>query len=111
MKKRISILALVFMPFLATAVEPVWFKSKIKKLYPLADGSIVVIFEDSSPSCTNTSKYHHLSSGSNGMTEQGLERVYSALLVAASAKKVVNVNFDASSSLCHINRVLIDFSS
>lgn len=89
----------------------VWFSSKINKIYPLADGSIVIMFFDDSSACSNTNnpKYYYLRENQNGVTGTGLKNIYSAVLTAATTKKSVTVNFDDTTAYCYINRLFVEF--
>ena len=96
---------------MANAAE-VWHTSKIKHVYPLADGSFVLTFVVDSPACNNgsTPKYHYVAVGQTGVTTEGLRSMLSTALAAAAAQKTVNIAFDDSTTACYVNRLSVDFS-
>jgi hypothetical protein len=67
------------------------------------------VFHTDSSACTNANNpnYHYLIVGQNGMTADGLDRIYAAALAAAAAGKVVQAAFDDSTSNCYINRLSV----
>lgn len=105
------LLTLTFLSASLAMADPTWHTSKINKVYPLSDGSVVVIFTNDSPICTNGNnpKYHYFGSGMNGVTEAGFKNMYSAILAAAASGRDVTINFDSSSPECPINRLSVDF--
>ena len=109
MKHLAVFIALIFSTHLLA--QPTWHTSKILRVYPQADGRVVVIFESDNPSCTNanTPKYYYIGVGDNGVTDAGLTKIYSALLTAGASGREVTVNFDSSSAYCEINRVSVSF--
>ena len=109
-KLCITLLLLMSVSYSAIA-KPTWHSDKITRVYPLGEGGFVITFANNSPSCTNTSqsKYHYVAVGQNGVTEEGIKFLYSAALTAAASGKTVDINFDASSSSCYINRLSVNF--
>ncbi|UTW46651.1 response regulator receiver protein [bacterium SCSIO 12696] len=93
------------------AATPAWHTSKIKSVYPQANGRVVFTFVDDAPSCPNANspKYHYLSVGDNGVTQEGLNNMLSVALTAAATGREVAINFDADTNGCQINRLLINF--
>lgn len=91
--------------------QDTWFSGKIRSVYPLADGKVVITFTTDSPACANgnSPKYYFIAPGVNAVTELGLKNMYSAALTAATAGKEVTINFDASSNDCYINRLSVAF--
>lgn len=91
--------------------QPTWHTSKVKSIYPLADGRVVVSFVSESADCKNTSspKYYYLGVGVNGVLDQGFKNMYSALLAAAASGKDVTINFESASDGCDINRLSVAF--
>jgi len=88
-----------------------WFTGSIDRVYPLANGNFVIIFKEDSPACTsiNASKYHYVNSGNNGLTPEGLDKIYSLALTAATTGKKLSINFDETESACYVNRAYISF--
>lgn len=93
---------------IATSAEVIHL-STIKMLYPLADGSFVLIFNADSPSCPNaiTPKYYYVSVGNNGVTLEGSKKMYAAAALAMAMNKQVNIAFDNATSSCFINRLTV----
>ncbi|WP_444901326.1 response regulator receiver protein [Microbulbifer sp. SSSA007] len=110
MKKILLLLCGFLLPAICNA-EFYWHTSKIKAVYPLADGNFVLQFENESSDCPGqfSPKYHYVSVGESGVTQEGSEKIYSAALSAAMANKQVRINFDGSQPNCFINRLIIDF--
>ena len=110
MKKFIILLYLILsstIPFVASA--SVWFTSTVKRVYPLANGDFVVLFNDVNTKCVHESGYHYIEVNRNGITESGRDKMYSAFFVAGSAKNQVKIFFDETSSNCNINRMQVLF--
>lgn len=89
--------------------DHVWHESKVKWIYPQANGSIVITFENSSARCLNGNAYYYLKVGENHVTEEALDKYYSLALSAALSGKPLHVNFDTSSNECFINRMFVNF--
>ncbi|WP_251359708.1 hypothetical protein [Kangiella sp. TOML190] len=109
-----GLLVYLLMPFFGSTViasTPTWHSSKIKRVYPLANGDIVITFQEQSSACTNgnSPKYHYLAVAQNGVTAEGLNNMLSVVLTAATTQKAVNINFDADTSACYINRLYVNF--
>lgn len=109
--QRIIIIFVVCVFVSTVSAEPTWHTAKVKQLYPLSDGAIVVIFDKDNTACPNTNspQYYYLRTGTNGVTADGLKNMYSALLAAAASGKDVVINFESSNSDCAINRLTVLF--
>lgn len=83
--------------------------STIMRIYPLASGSFVLVFDAESPSCTNGGipKYHYVTVNQNSVTDQGAKNIYAAALLALASDKQVTVVFSDSTSSCYINRLYV----
>ena len=92
----------------AVAVES-WLTSTIRAVYPLGDGTFVLMFDTNAADCTNTAtyKYHQVSPNQNGVTDEGAKKIYAAALAALAADKTVQVAFDNATSACYINRLIV----
>lgn len=92
----------------ATAAES-WHTSTLKAVYTLADGAFVLMFETNAADCSNTAmyKYHEVSPGHNGMTDEGARKLYAAALAAFATDKTVQVAFDNATSDCYVNRLIV----
>jgi len=113
MNKVVKILGMVSL-LVSSQVSAVatWHTSKIKTVYPLANGSVVITFINDSDTCQNGSspKYYYLAANENGVTEAGLRNIYSAALVAAASGKDVIISFESATSACYINRLSVVFN-
>ena len=110
MKKTFLLIWLILIPVTAISAE-IDFNTTIKMIYPLSDGSIVLQFNDNSGACSNNNNpdFHYLTVGESGVTQAGLDIIYSAALTAATTQKTVRVYFDNSTSQCFINRMRVIF--
>ena len=112
MYKNLFAIIFIFLSTTAHAVTNVWHTSTIKYIYPLADGSFVVTFNTNSSSCSGgvSNKYHYVRTGNNSVNQEGVDKMYSLFLTAATSGRKVTISFDSSSTQCWINRAYIDFS-
>ncbi|MFA0813629.1 response regulator receiver protein [Microbulbifer epialgicus] len=96
---------------LSATAEQATYTSTISKVYPLADGGFIVAFKEDSPNCPRnlTPKYHSVEVGKNGVTQEGLNLIFSAALAAGASGKPVTIVFDGSSENCYINRLSVNF--
>lgn len=104
----IALIAPIVVSTSAMAAES-WHTSTIKKVYPQANGTFIVVFDTNASDCPNTNldKYHYVSPTQNGMTEEGAKKIYAAALLALAMDKTVQVAFDNATSSCHINRMVL----
>ena len=107
MKK--CILVSIIFAFSSLVQAAKWHKEYISMVYPLSNGNFVLTFKSFPEECSNSSKYFYVEVGKNGMTIEGANKVYSLALTAASTNKQLSINYDETSSLCHINRAYIVF--
>ncbi|MEW5251045.1 response regulator receiver protein [Microbulbifer discodermiae] len=107
MRKLIAILITTLISLPATAEEVV-FTSQVTRVYPFGNGTFVITLQESSPSCTRTDNYYHVKVGENGVTQEGLQLMFSAALAGLASGKNVSIFFDSSSSNCYINRLSIN---
>ena len=93
-------------PAVASLVEHV---STIDSVYPLADGSFIIIFDDNATACPNTKsrKYHFVAVNQLGVTEDAAKQIYAAALLALAMDKQVRVYFDDSTTYCWIDRLRV----
>ena len=92
------------------------FTSTISHVYPHSDdsseGNFIILFSsDVGTACTNASnpKYYYFRNGVAGVNKESRDKMYSAILTAAAAKKNVTVWFDESSPNCDVNRLWVAF--
>jgi hypothetical protein len=103
-------LALLGMTSTASAAE-VWLEATIAFVYPQADGSLTLAFNEDSPTCLNAAspKYYNVAVGQNGITVDGVRNILSAALWALTNTNRVHVNFDDSTTKCYVNRLIIGY--
>lgn len=92
-----------------SAVADAWHNDFIQRIYPLANGSFVLTFKNPPENCSNSSKYFYVTVGSNGMTQEGAEKIYSLAMIAATTGKSFKINFDETTNTCLINRASVSF--
>lgn len=109
MTKRCLMLFLIISVSHGAIAQSKWFGGTIKRVYPLANGDFILIFNNDNPSCTNQNKYHYTRVGKNGVTKEGIQFLYSAALAAAASGKKVSINFDTSDKQCYVNRLQVTF--
>lgn len=114
MRRPVHWLTLVLFAFAAALAlsfaraADIWHTSTVRQIYPLADGSFVLIFNQDSPSCldANNPNYHYVTVGQNGMTLEGAKKVYAIAMLAFSMGKQLQINFNDAGG-CYINRAAI----
>src|SRR5262245_34756917 len=78
-------------------VSEQWHAALVKVIYPLDDGSFILVFVTDSTTCTATApKYHYVTPGANGMTVEGAKKIFSVAALAVSMNKELQVAFDDS---------------
>jgi hypothetical protein len=111
MRTRISAaltILLLAVTGLQTAHAETWHTSLIKHIYPLGDGSFVLIFREDAASCAGTtSKYHYVRAGNFGVTADGVKAMLATVLTAYAMDRRITLLFDESSAECYINRLQI----
>lgn len=102
-------LAAAIAPLAPAAAGLVEHVSTIDSVYPLADGSFIIIFDDNAAACPNTKsrKYHFVAVNQLGVTEQAAKQIYAAALLALATDKQVRVYFDDSTPYCWIDRLRV----
>ena len=112
-KKLLAFLVIFFSAVapISARANDVWHSSNIEKIYPQGDGSFVLTFITDAPACSNVNqpKYHYIRAGYNNVDQEGVDKMYSAALTAATLGKKINFNFDDSTDKCFINRLSISF--
>ncbi|MEM5479473.1 hypothetical protein WNY97_06525 [Pseudoalteromonas fuliginea] len=109
MKKYLIIFAAFISLNLIAA--PTWHTAKVEKVYPLADGGLVLTFNTDNATCKNDSnpKYYYVLEGKNGVTKEAIANFMSVALFAGSSNKALTINFDNESTSCDINRLFVKF--
>ncbi len=98
-------LLILFLLFSGVAKAGIWHQSKVDLVYPLANGDFIVGLVTENASCENSSGFYRVSVGQYDVTEEGANKMYSAVLTAASQKNDIEINFDSDSGQCYINRI------
>lgn len=106
----LAIIKIALVSFAVSAEASTWHTAEIKRVYALSNGDYILQFKSDSPACTSgdSPDYYRVSVGENGVTAEGADKMYSAALSAAVAGKMVSIFFDASTSLCYVNRLYIE---
>ena len=79
----------------------VWGDSTIRIVYPDGDGNFILLFHNSPAECQDPNGYFRIKVGGvYGHTQEGVNNLYRAALLAASTKKSLNFYFD--SETCEI---------
>jgi hypothetical protein len=86
-----------------------WHTSQVNTIYPLSNGTIVLTFKTHNTQCTNSSKYHYITVGKNGVKAEAMPNILSVALTAATLGKPLTINFESSGPECYINRVFLKF--
>jgi len=83
-----------------------YFQSTLQSVYPLADGSFVLIFTQSGSNChsLNSPPYFYVTAGQNGVTADGVKAMLATALTAFSLGKTLAGAFDDSTPNCYVNR-------
>ncbi len=103
----VAAICLLLVPVMANSAD-VWHTSKLQSVYPLANGDIVLIFQNDAASCTRPDKYHYITVGINSVTAEGRDNMFAVALAALTADLSVQVNFDDASNDCNVNRLKAD---
>ncbi len=86
-----------------------WHDGFIQRIYPLADGNFVITFKNPPESCIRADKYFFVNVGSNEMTIEGANKIYSLAITSATTGKKLSVNFDETVGDCAVNRAYMSF--
>lgn len=93
----------------ASVAANVWHASTVKGLYPLADGTFIIILNTDTLDCRspNNPKYYYVAPGQNAMTVEGAKKVYAAAALAMALNKSVQIYFDNVAASCYINAMVV----
>ncbi|MFA0813454.1 response regulator receiver protein [Microbulbifer epialgicus] len=108
---RLKVLIISILFSLPAIAEDTWHNSTVSDIYPLSDGSFVIIFNEDSPSCSTSTKPHQylVKVGQNSVTQEGLNLMFSAALAGAAAGKEIHINFENISGNCLVNRLRLSY--
>ncbi len=80
-------------------------QSTVKSVYPLSDGSFVVILTNDTSTCTApTPKYFYVTPGQNGVTLDGAKAMLATALTAFATGSSLALSFDDATTSCYVNR-------
>ena len=97
---------------LATHGAESWHQSAIQQVYPLSDGSFVLILLTDAATCSSASSpdYYVVAPGQNGVTADGIKLLFAASLAAAAQGNPVTIAFDNATTNCYVNRLVVSYS-
>lgn len=103
--------AFLVMPIHMAEAQNVWHTAHVRQIYPLSNGSWVVMFVTDSNSCLNANpnKYYYVTPGVNGVTLDGAANMLSVALTAAATDREITVIFDDAAANCYVNRLSVRF--
>lgn len=95
------------------ASDDVWHTAHVERVYPQGDGRFVLTFTKNSDTCPNTStpKFHYVAVGQKGVTQEGMNQMFSTALSAAVSGRELTIVYDPTTNYCYIDRLLIRFES
>ena len=83
-------------------------QSPVKSVYPLADGSFIIILTNDASTCLATSpKYFYVAIGQNGVAMDGAKAMLATALTAFSTGSSLSLIFDDATTNCYVNRISI----
>ncbi|WP_347332153.1 response regulator receiver protein [Marinimicrobium locisalis] len=85
-----------------------WHSSTIKKVYPFQNGAFAIIFDEPSR-CNKDNGYHTVKAGSNGVTEEAVDRFLSVALTAGSLGNKLFIYYDDTHPNCAVRRLNVAF--
>lgn len=82
----------------------------IRMLYPVADGTYVLIFNANMAACSGGTgyKYMYIRVGQNSVTTDGQKYIVATSMLAFATERAVSVVYDDSSSYCYVNRLSVE---
>ena len=109
---RLASVFLLFLISTSVSANSAWLQSaKIKMIYPVSDGSVILTFhEDSTTSsfdCMRADKYHYIRPNAGGVTPEAAKNMLSVALTAASTGKEISMNYVTDSSICVVKSIYI----
>jgi len=93
MKYLFPIVALLLISETALTAE-IFHKTKLDMVYPWKDGNFYLGIETEHESCTNANKFYRVWVDVGGVTEKGIDKIYSAALAAAAQGSEVEIIFE-----------------
>lgn len=85
-----------------------WHASTLRAVYIVGD-DVLLAFNADAQYCTAPAgpKYHYMSVGQNGVTQEGFKRMYAAALMAFSTGAPVQMEYDDATTNCFVNRIYV----
>jgi hypothetical protein len=81
-------------------------QSTVKSVYPLSDGSFVIILTNDTSTCPGASpKYFFVTPGQNSMTLDGAKAMLATALTAFAPGSSLALSFDDATTYCYVNRI------
>ncbi|PTY36453.1 hypothetical protein BGP77_03905 [Saccharospirillum sp. MSK14-1] len=91
-----------------TQADEIFHKARINMLYPYTDGYVYVGIDNEHGSCQHGYDYYRLEVGRVGVTEESIDRIYTAMLAAAAQGNQVEIVFEPSpDGNCYISRIKV----
>lgn len=86
-----------------------WHTATIERVYVLSNADVILILDEDSSYCTSTNspKRYRIAVNKNGVTAEGRDALYAAVLAAAAQGHRITFYFDESTPSCHINRLQV----
>lgn len=103
-------IGLAMLVYQSASAADVWVSPvHITRIYPQADGSIVLTVDNDNNTCTNSAspKYYQLTVGQNGVTADALKNMLAVALSAFAMNRTVSINISDSTPNCYVNRLFI----
>ena len=80
-------------------------QSTVKSVYPLYDGSFVIILTNDTSTCpATTPKYFYVTPGQNMVTVDGVKAMLATALTAYATGSSLALSFDDATTYCYVNR-------
>jgi hypothetical protein len=96
----------------ATFAADAVYHGLIRQLYPLGDGTYVLVFNPSPdlPVCIGSVgyRYMYIRGGQNGVTADGLKNIVATSLLGFAMERAIDVVYDNGSSSCFVNRISLE---
>jgi hypothetical protein len=83
-------------------------QSTVKSVYPLSDGSFVIILTNDTSTCAAAApKYFFVTPGQNGVTLDGAKAMLATALTAFATGSSLALVFDDATTSCYVNRISV----
>ena len=109
MIKKFMVSVCILLSAQAFSATNTWHTSEVQRVYPDSVGKVVIVFKNPSSQCSNSANYHSISLDNNGVTQDGLDKMFKTALAAGMSGIPLSIYFDSSSTSCYINRMFMTF--